>query len=379
MATLIEKIKQLVPGLGGRKENAIVTNDRHYQELKNLVYGVGGKIHFKNNPYGDIDREEGDNYYDYVGSIELDQRGELLFKGSRRFDGSRERVDFDYGKLSEYKKRTLTDNVREMLGSYRNSIGKDRKEAVLAIQERLLTPGSKELSAEEAYAVDRFLYINRSLGGSDGELSKLTDEAISQAGQGVSLDRIDDVKAELERFRPKIKGHLDLWRWQEIDGLTDEPHFDEGKIAQLRKKYSDKDKANKFSETHILYMNKTVDLYRGMEDHKESRIPDDVMGQKWEELVIIAKEHATGKGWNSGIRWLEDSFNEYLALADSTPGYGMGGQPGSKFNREVLAGKIIQHFDGVGSNHELSDKQLSRLKDSLDGIAQVSPQNNLKV
>lgn len=251
MATLIEKIKQLVSGLGGRKENAIVTNDRHYQELKNLVYEVGGKINFKGNPYGDIDREEGDNYYGYVGSIELDQRGELLFKGSRRFDGSRERVDFDYGKLSEYKKRILTDNVREMLGSYRDSIRKDRKEAVLGIQERLLTPGSKELSAEEAYAIDRFLYINRSLGGSDGELFKLTDEAISQAGQGVSLDRIDDVKAELERFRPKIKYHLDLWRWQGIDGLTDEPHFDEGKIALLRQKYSDKDKANKFSETHI--------------------------------------------------------------------------------------------------------------------------------
>ena len=122
-----------------------------------------------------------------------------------------------------------------------------------------------------------------------------------------------------------------------------------------------------------------MDLYRGMEDHKESRISDDVMGQKWEELVIIAKEHATGKGWNSGIRWLEDSFNEYLALADSTPGYGMGGQPGSAFNREVLAGKIIQHFDGVGSDHELSDKQLSRLKESLDSIANEKIQNSLKM
>ena len=64
---------------------------------------------------------------------------------------------------------------------------------------------------------------------------------------------------------------------------------------------------------------------------------DKQMNEKWEDLVGFAQQHATGKGLQTGIRWLEDSFNEYLAMSDKTPGYGMGGQPGSQHNRQVLA------------------------------------------
>ena len=92
------------------------------------------------------------------------------------------------------------------------------------------------------------------------------------------------------------------------------------------------------------------------------------INDKWGELLDFAKQHATGEGFRRGYRWLEDAFNEYLDLSDEVPGYSMGGQPGSQFNREVLAGKVLQHFDGVGSSHELNDEQLSRLKESLKGV-----------
>ena len=80
-----------------------------------------------------------------------------------------------------------------------------------------------------------------------------------------------------------------------------------------------------------------------------------------------------------GIKWLEESFNEFLAMSDKAPGWGQGGQPDSQFNREVLAGKVIQHFDGVGSGHELSEEQLSRLKESLSSIVNEKNQNSIKL
>ena len=55
---------------------------------------------------------------------------------------------------------------------------------------------------------------------------------------------------------------------------------------------------------------------------------------KWGELLQYAKEHATGEGFHRGYRWLQDSFNEYLAMSDEVPGYSIGGQPGSMHNRE---------------------------------------------
>lgn len=99
---------------------------------------------------------------------------------------------------------------------------------------------------------------------------------------------------------------------------------------------------------------------------------------KWAELIDFATQHATQEGTRRGIAWLRDSFNEYLTLADSTPGYGMGGQPGSQFNREVLAGRILLHFNGVGADNVLDDEQLERLKESLDEIVKNGISNGIK-
>ena len=103
---------------------------------------------------------------------------------------------------------------------------------------------------------------------------------------------------------------------------------------------------------------------------------EEIIQLKWDELLQYAKEHATGEGFHRGYAWLKDAFNEYLNMSDSTPGYGMGGQPGSHFNREVLSGRILQHFNGVGADHVLSDEQLSQLKESLSSIVQEQGQES---
>ena len=66
---------------------------------------------------------------------------------------------------------------------------------------------------------------------------------------------------------------------------------------------------------------------------------------KWGELLDYAKQHATDHGWNSCIKWLQQAFNEYLSMSDEVPGYGMGGAPGIKHNREVLAERIDHQED----------------------------------
>ena len=91
--------------------------------------------------------------------------------------------------------------------------------------------------------------------------------------------------------------------------------------------------------------------------------------KKWAELLDFAKQHATKNGLRTGIKWLEDCFNEYLDLSDTTPGYGMGGQPGSQHNRQVLAERIVLALGPyVGGQHLLNDAQLSHLKESLNSI-----------
>ena len=98
---------------------------------------------------------------------------------------------------------------------------------------------------------------------------------------------------------------------------------------------------------------------------------DKQMNEKWEELISFAQKHATGKGLQTGIKWLEDSFNEFLTLSDTTPGYGIGGQPGSQRNRQVLAGKIVLALGPyVGGRHVLDNAQLAKLKESLKGIVE---------
>ena len=102
------------------------------------------------------------------------------------------------------------------------------------------------------------------------------------------------------------------------------------------------------------------------EDHMKSQIE-----KKWDELLQYAKEHATGEGLHRGYAWLKDAFNEYLNISDSTPGYGMGGQPGSMHNREVLAEKIRlklgHHIGGLGL---IDENQEAKLKETLSSIVQ---------
>lgn len=256
------------------------------------------------------------------------------------------------------------------------------------------------------------MFYNRSIGGSDSELNKLANEAISQAGHGIPQNRLDDVRKELENFKPEIKYHSDLYNKQDEGLLPNRPYFNEEDITQLQehemtlneareqaKKYGkleefDEMARNGWDEPIAMLANLNLPFIINGQEYRAGHGPsyesseemelvdfggDKAMKEKWTELVSIAKQHATGKGSQTGIKWLEDSFNEFLSISDKVPGWGQGGQTGSQFNREVLAGKIIQHFDGVGSGHELSDKQLSHLKDSLDSIANEKIQNGLKI
>ena len=96
---------------------------------------------------------------------------------------------------------------------------------------------------------------------------------------------------------------------------------------------------------------------------------------KWAELLDFAKQHATQQGMHTGLMWLEDSFNEYLELADRTPGYGMGGQPGSLHNRQVLAEKILLNLGHhIGGEGIISKAEEARLKESLTAIVNGDPQ-----
>lgn len=96
--------------------------------------------------------------------------------------------------------------------------------------------------------------------------------------------------------------------------------------------------------------------------------------EKWDELLGYATQHATGKGMHTGVNWLKDCFNEYLAMSDVVPGYGMGGQPGSDHNRKVLSERILLKLGNhVGGRHLLNEAQESKLQESLADI--VSKQN----
>lgn len=91
--------------------------------------------------------------------------------------------------------------------------------------------------------------------------------------------------------------------------------------------------------------------------------------EKWQEVLDYATQHATKQGMHTGVKWLEDSFNEYLDMSEKVPGFGMGGQPGSQHNRQVLAGKIVLALGPyVGGAHLLDDAQLVKLKESLNDI-----------
>lgn len=107
---------------------------------------------------------------------------------------------------------------------------------------------------------------------------------------------------------------------------------------------------------------------------KENDIKD-----KWAELLDYAKQHATGEGFHRGYNWLRDSFNEYLDMTDATPGYGMGGQPGSQHNREVLAEKILLKLGHhIGGDGVITDEQEARLKESLAEVVSNANTKQIK-
>ena len=108
------------------------------------------------------------------------------------------------------------------------------------------------------------------------------------------------------------------------------------------------------------------------------------LDNKWAEVLDYARQHATGEGMHKGYRWLEDSFNEYLAMTDETPSYGMGGQSGGHHNRVVLAGKIARELRYVRDPDThltirlgLTDEQLDKLTTTLQYIVERSPQQGL--
>lgn len=100
-------------------------------------------------------------------------------------------------------------------------------------------------------------------------------------------------------------------------------------------------------------------------------------GEGWKNLLDIAKQFATGKGLESGPRWLEDAFEEYFQNHEEAVEEGdevsFGGQSFSEHNRKVLADKIANELgNGVGGQHALAEKQLAKLKDFLQDVA-VNP------
>ena len=102
------------------------------------------------------------------------------------------------------------------------------------------------------------------------------------------------------------------------------------------------------------------------------------INEKWAELLDYAKQHATGEGFHRGSNWLRDSFNEYLDLSDATPDYGMGGQPGSMHNREVLAERVcLELGNHVGGRHLIDESQEAKLRQTLNDIVNNERQNQI--
>ena len=100
--------------------------------------------------------------------------------------------------------------------------------------------------------------------------------------------------------------------------------------------------------------------------------------EKWAEVLDFAKQHATKQGMHTGIKWLEDSFNEYVTMTADTV-YGGGGQPGSMHNREVLAEKIcLKLGHHIGGDGVITEEQEAHLREALSDIVD-SGRRSLKV
>ncbi len=105
------------------------------------------------------------------------------------------------------------------------------------------------------------------------------------------------------------------------------------------------------------------------------------INEKWAELLDYARQHATGEGFHRGYNWLRDAFNEYMDMSDNTPGYGMGGQPGSIYNRKVLAERVCMELGyHVGGRQLVDEAQEAKLRATLDEVvADHGRTNGIKV
>ena len=90
------------------------------------------------------------------------------------------------------------------------------------------------------------------------------------------------------------------------------------------------------------------------------------------ETSQYAIEHITRKGMHTGIKWLEDSFNDYYK-AISAPGAKL--SPEAEIShRQILAQKVA-----IDCIHALNKEQLEQLDKVLDGIAKdINISNGLK-
>ena len=76
---------------------------------------------------------------------------------------------------------------------------------------------------------------------------------------------------------------------------------------------------------------------------------------------------------------LKDAFNEYMNMSDEVPGYGMGGQPGSMHNRQVLAERILLELGHhIGGRGLIDEDQESKLKATLAEVVSDGNTNQLK-
>ena len=88
------------------------------------------------------------------------------------------------------------------------------------------------------------------------------------------------------------------------------------------------------------------------------------------ETSQYAIEHITGNGMHRGIRWLQDSFNDYYK-AICTPGVKIS-EESDIAHRKILAQKVA-----IDCIHALNKEQLERLDNVLVGIAKDISVNNV--
>lgn len=87
------------------------------------------------------------------------------------------------------------------------------------------------------------------------------------------------------------------------------------------------------------------------------------------ETSQYAIEHITGNGMHRGIRWLQDSFNDYYKSI-CTPGIKTS-EESEIAHRKILAQKVA-----IDCIHALNKEQLEQLDKVLDGIAKDIKVNN---